>query len=223
MLYGITTYMDITYLGHSSFRIKSKQTVIITDPYAFDALGKPYPGKIASDIVTISCDLKEFNNSSAIDGSPYVISGPGEYEIKGIGIIGYGFYQKAEQNEKQVKNTVYRMDIEGMNVVHLGNLDHVLTDEKIDHLGSVDILCIPVGGHTSIGPKDAAAMIKEISPSIIIPMQYKCAGFDTGVFEHLHPVTDFLSNIALQIPQPIEKLSVQKESISEEPQVVLFR
>jgi L-ascorbate metabolism protein UlaG (beta-lactamase superfamily) len=215
--------MEITYIGHSSFKIKTKQSTLITDPYTVDSHEGSYPKKQSADIITVSHTHEDHNNIEAIDGSPYVITGPGEYEIKGTGIIGYGFYHDTEKGNTRGKNTVFRIDAEGISLVHLGDLGHVFTEDEADHLGSVDVLFIPVGGFYTIGPKEAQAIIKEISPSIIIPMHYKRPGFDAKAFAQLLPVTDFFSSMGLTAPTPVDKLTLQKELIPEEQQIVLFQ
>lgn len=212
--------MEIIHIAHSAFRIKSKNAAIITDPFTKDASGTAFPKKFSAEIVTVSHDHDDHNNVSAVEGDPFTVRGSGEYEIKGIGIVGISLYHDPEKGQKRGKNTAYRFDVDGVHIVHLGDLGHVLSSDQADSLDGVDVLMVPVGGIYTIGPKEAAQVVKEISPSYVIPMHYLMPGFDSGVFAELRPVTEFLEAMGTSAITPVEKLSVDKESVSEELQVV---
>ena len=97
--------MDITYLGHSSFRIRGKTATVVTDPYAVLKSDLKFPKHIEADIITVSHDHGDHNAVSQVEGSPFVIHGPGEYEIKGIGIVGFSVFMmnKKEQCAEEIR------------------------------------------------------------------------------------------------------------------------
>ncbi len=102
--------MDIYYLGHSAFKIKRKKTTVIINPFN-DSVGLKVPRDLSADVVLVTENKKEFNNASSVSGSPVVISGPGEYEVKGVMILGL----------KKGDNTVYKFSLDNVNFLHLGD------------------------------------------------------------------------------------------------------
>ena len=108
--------MDITYLGHSSFKLRGKQATLVTDPYG-SLIGLSYPKHTEADIVTVSHDHEDHNAVRLVDGNPFIVSGPGEYEIKGVGVVGLGVYHDDQKGEKRGKSTIFRIEIDGLSIV----------------------------------------------------------------------------------------------------------
>ena len=214
--------MDITYLGHSSFRIRGKQTTVVTDPFDSAMVGFPFPKHISANIVTVSHGHGGHNSTSQIEGDPYIVSGPGEYEIQGVGIIGLASFHDATKGTERGSNTIYRIEIDGMSIVHLGDVGHVLESETVNNLDGVDILMIPVGGFFTIDPEKANAVIKEIEPSIVIPMHYLTPKHNAKAFGDVQPLEVFLKEMGKEGIVPVSKLTITKDKIPEEMQVVVL-
>lgn len=214
--------MDITYLGHSSFRIKGKSTVVVTDPYASDHVGLKFPKHVVADIVTTSHNHPDHAEISQIEGTPYVVHGPGEYDIKGVGVIGFSTFHDEEKGAKRGKNTVFRIEIDGVNIVHLGDLGHPLTAQQVDDLDGVDILMVPVGGVYTITSTQAIAIINEIEPSIVIPMHYGRPELEAKSFGELTTVQAFLKELGKEDVVPQAKLSISRDKLPETMQVVVL-
>lgn len=214
--------MDITYIGHSSFKIKGKNVTVITDPYQTAETGLKFPKHSASDIVTVSHAHKDHNATEQIEGEPYIIAGPGEYEVKGVGIVGLPTYHDAEKGQQRGRNTIYRIEVDGVAIVHLGDLGHELSNSDIDHLGTVDILLIPVGGIYTIDAKTAQLIINEIEPGIVIPMHYKTEVHDKKLFEEVLPLEEFLKIMGKIDLTPVSKFAVNKDKIPMETTVVVL-
>ena len=178
--------MDINWLGHSCFRIKGNQAVIITDPFPPD-LGYTL-GKQTAGIVTVSHDHPSHSYVDDIGGEPRIIRGPGEYEISGVLIIGIATFHDSVQGNTRGKNTVYLMEIDGISICHLGDLGHVLSSEQVEEIGDIDVLLLPVGGGSTINAAMAAEVISQIEPKDVIPMHYKTPALK----RELDPVDDFL-------------------------------
>lgn len=214
--------MDIYPLGHASFRIRGKGATIVTDPYDASMVGLKFPKNIEADVVTISHDHNDHNAVSTIGGQAFVVGGPGEYEIKGVHIRGISSFHDGVGGAKRGKNTIYHMEIDNLRLAHLGDLGHTLSSGDIEELGEVDILFIPVGGTFTIDAKAAAQIVHDIEPAIVIPMHYQRAGLNSQVFGDLSPVRDFLKEMGKEgvVPQP--KLSVTKDKLPEEMQVVIL-
>jgi L-ascorbate metabolism protein UlaG (beta-lactamase superfamily) len=168
--------MKIKFLGHAAFMLVSDAGVkIITDPYKFGC----FDGGIKYGIIDESCDIvtishdHDDHNETKINGDPAFVRKSGINEIKGIMIKGIESYHDANQGKDRGKNIIFNMTIDGINVVHLGDLGHELTTADAAKIGKVDILLIPVGGFFTIDKSIAEKLIKLLSPRIVIPMHYK--------------------------------------------------
>jgi L-ascorbate metabolism protein UlaG (beta-lactamase superfamily) len=208
--------MDINWLGHSCFKIKGTTATIITDPYS-PGLGYSL-GKQTARIVTVSHPHPGHSYIEGIDGEPKTVIGPGEYEISGVLIMGTTTFHDDEKGGKRGKNTVYLMQIDEVSICHLGDLGHVLSAEQVEEIDNVDVLMIPVGGVSTIDASTAAEVVRQLEPSVVIPMHYQ-----TEVLKReLEPVDGFLKEMGVKevIPQP--KLSVTKANLPAGTQVFLL-
>lgn len=211
--------MDITYIGHSSFRIKGKHASLITDPFDPKMVGLKFTS-VKADIVTISHEHKDHNMPGLVKDVKRIISGPGEYEVSGISLIGIQTYHDDKKGEERGKNTVYIIEIDGIRICHLGDLGHKLKESIVNALGDIDILMVPVGGHFTIGPKIAVEVVQAIEPSITIPMHYKTSKLAES-FNKLEGVDPFLKELGLPV-EKMDKLTVGKNDIGEDQKVVVL-
>ena len=208
--------MDINWLGHSCFRIKSGQAVIITDPYPPDlgySLGKPTAG-----IVTVSHQHPSHAYVQGVGGEPRLVTGPGEYEISGVLIIGVATFHDAERGKVRGKNTVYLMEIDGISVCHLGDLGHVLNTEQVEEIDNVDVLLLPVGGASTADATMAAEVIRQLEPKAVVPMHYKTQAIN----RELEPVENFLKEMGITQIESQPKLSFTKSNLPVSTQVFLL-
>ena len=203
-------------MGHSCFRIRGSQSVIITDPYPPElgySLGKP-----TARIVTVSHQHTNHSYTQGVGGDFRVVKGPGEYEISGVLIIGIPTFHDAEKGKVRGKNTVYLMEVDGVSVCHLGDLGHVLTADQVEEIDDVDVLLLPVGGVSTINAAMAAEVIRQIEPKAVIPMHYK-----TPVLKReLAPVDKFLKEMGMENVGSQPKLSLTKSSLPLSTQVFLL-
>jgi L-ascorbate metabolism protein UlaG (beta-lactamase superfamily) len=206
--------MDIIYLGHSSFKIKTRTATVITDPFDPKMVGLKYPG-VEGEIVTVSHGHQDHNATDKITGIKKVVDGPGEYEISGVTIMGYKTFHDKKQGEEKGENTVYVIEAEDLRVAHLGDLGHLLSDDLVDEIGDIDVLMVPVGGEFTIGPKEATEIISKIEPFFVIPMHYKADGMEPNFAGKLLPVTDFLKESGMTT-ETLPKFSLKKEDILED-------
>ena len=203
-------------MGHSCFRIKGSQAVVITDPFPPDlgySLGKP-----TANIVTVSHQHPSHSYVQGIGGEPRTIQGPGEYEISGVLIIGVATFHDAEGGKKRGKNTAYLMEIDGISVCHLGDLGQVLTAEQREEIGDVDVLLLPVGGASTIDAAMAAEVIRQLEPKAVVPMHYKTP----FISRELDPVEKFLKEMGMEQIESRPKLSVSRSSLPVSTQVFLL-
>jgi L-ascorbate metabolism protein UlaG (beta-lactamase superfamily) len=212
--------MDITYLGHSSFKIKGKKVTVVCDPFDSSLVGLKFPKNVEAGIVTVSHEHADHNAVSQISGSPFVVHGAGEYEINGVGIIGIPSFHDEAKGEKRGINTIYNIEVDGIHIVHLGDIGEMLSDKEIEQLGTVNILMIPVGGAFTITAKQASELIPEIEPSIVLPMHYGRESLNQKEFSELTPLSAFLKLMGQEAVVPVPKLSVTKDKLPEQMQVV---
>ncbi len=209
--------MDITYLGHSSFKLKGKGASIITDPY-HATNGQKFPS-IGSDIVTISHDHDKHNAAELVKDQPFVVSGPGEYEIKGVKIVGVSSYHDAKQGKEKGKNTIYNIKIDGIRICHLGDIGQSeLSSAQMENIGNVHILFTPVGGRYTLDSSTASKIVAEIEPRIVIPMHYSSNELD----RNLDTVSKFLKEMGATQTETTTKLSITRDKLPDELSVVVF-
>jgi L-ascorbate metabolism protein UlaG (beta-lactamase superfamily) len=209
--------MQINWYGHSCFRLRDRNGTVVTDPYG-DDIGYSLP-RIRADVVTVTHDHPDHATVKGIKGNPQVIYGPGEYEIKGIFVIGISAQPGETQRKQGVRNTLYLFDFEGVTVCHLGDLRRVLTQSQVEELGDVDVLLIPVGGGTTLGAAEASEVISLLEPRIVIPMHYR-TDLVKGV--KLAPVEHFLKEMGIKQVTPVDVLKVTESSLPEETQVIVM-
>ncbi|HMK53107.1 MAG TPA: MBL fold metallo-hydrolase [Thermodesulfobacteriota bacterium] len=184
--------MKIKWYGHAAFLITSDQGLkIIIDPYEPGAFGGQLSyGKIndQAEIVLTSHDHADHNYTKDIPGSPQIIKGSGSKTIKGISIKGISTYHDPSKGSERGTNTIFAIKLDNIQLCHLGDLGHLLSDKDLAEIGPVDILLIPVGGFFTIDSKEATRVAEQIKPKILIPMHFKTekCGFP------ISPVEDFL-------------------------------
>lgn len=215
---------DIQYLGHSAFRIRGRDGVVLTDPYDRSVgvdIGKP-----TAHIVTISHKHTDHNNTLAVKPlheKLFTIEGPGEYEVSGVMITGVRTFHDKKKGEELGVNTAYVIRLDDVVFCHLGDLGHELSASQIDEIGPIDVLFIPVGGGETITPAEATSVIGQLEPRIVIPMHYTQEG------QHLQQTTSidaFLHEVGLKDVQPEDKLAVTSANLpaeGAETRVVVMR
>ena|SRR5512136_345948 len=214
--------MEITWYGHSCFRMMERSmAAVVTDPYQ-DEIGYS-PLKLRADIVTISHDSAGHNHADAVKGQKRVLTGPGEYEFGGVFITGLLTTTPGDKRKKSAdvpRNTLYLFDFDGLNVCHLGDLDHVPTQTQIESLGAVHVALVPVGAGGALNAAQAAEVISLLEPAIVIPMHYRTEATATTL--KLDPVSKFLKEMGLGASQPEPMLKVTKSNLPDETHVVLL-
>src|SRR5207248_4939263 len=184
--------MEISWLGHSCFQLRGKNVTLITDPFP------PQPGyslgKVNAPIVTISHNHAGHNYVQGVGGNPRVVRGPGEYEISDVLITGVASYHDNKRGQEHGRNTIYVIHIDDLVVCHLGDLGHTLQEEQLEEVADADILMIPIGGHNTINATEAAEVISQVEPRIIIPMHYSAS---TG--ESPNPLDKFCREMGFEM------------------------
>jgi L-ascorbate metabolism protein UlaG (beta-lactamase superfamily) len=208
--------MEISWLGHSCFRLRSREGVVITDPCS-PATGHSI-GRLTADIVTISHDHPGHNYVKAVTGSPVVITAAGEYEIAGIFITGIATYHGGRKGSPRSKNIVYMIEMDNIRVCHLGDLGHLPTTEQVEDMSGADVLLVPVGATNTIDVHTAAEVVGLLEPAVVIPMHYKTPHSTA----RLNPLQRFLTEMGLRQVEPQPKVSLNRSNLPDETQVIVL-
>lgn len=216
--------MNINWYGQSCFQVSSSQgknnhVSIAIDPFD-ESAGLRVP-KLQADIVLITHDHSDHNNLKAVSGQPFIVKGPGEYDLKGVFIQGISGYHDNTQGTQRGSITIYTIETEGIRLCHLSDLGQKeLTSSQLDKIGDIDILMIPVGGIYTIDAAEAVKIMAQIEPRIIIPMHYKIPKLKIK----LDNIDKFLKNLGIKKPESLLKLSIKKKDIStEEAKIVVLQ
>lgn len=218
MLHSLS--MEITFLGHSSFKIKTRSATVVTDPFN-NTIGIKFPS-VTADIVTVSHNHDDHNNTTGVDEARRVIDGPGEYEIGGVSIIGLSAFHDDKDGEARGPNTIYIFEAEGLRLVHFGDLGHALSEKFYEKLGDIDVAFVPVGGVYTIGSQVASEIIKTLEPTICIPMHFADSGLSKEAFGELEDVAKFTTALGVAATTDT-KLIVNQANLGEEQKVVVLQ
>ena len=211
--------VEITWLGHSCFRLRDRAATVVTDPYGKD-LGLNLV-RVRADIVTVSHDADDHNYVKGVKGDFRVLTGPGEYEVSSVFVTGLEL--RGDRKKKEAvsgpRNTVFLFEFDDLTVCHLGDLSIVPTQAQVEEaLGEVDVLLIPVGGGESLSASQASEVVSLLEPHIVIPMHYQVPEMSL----ELDPVGKFLKEMGLDKVTPQEVLKVSRSGLPDETQIVLL-
>lgn len=209
---------EIRWFGHSCFRIRAREAIVIMDP-----VGKKTgytPSKQTADIVTVSHDHPGHNNVQMVKPEYELINGPGEYELHGVFINGLRTYHDKVKGAERGYNTVFELDIDGLRIVHLGDLGHQLNDDIVEAYTDVDIVFAPAGGGPLLSAAEVAEVVGNLSPKMVIPMQYRTDQGDKDRDE----IAAFARHLGTELPaSAVDKLTVRTSDLKEQMQLVLLQ
>lgn len=208
--------MDITWYGHSCFRLVERgAATIVTDPYEPD-LGYGELN-LKADIVTVSHQAPGHSAAEAVKKANYWLDRPGEYEIGGIFVTGVQTFNPNDPEPRA--NIIWLFDFNDYTIAHLGDLDHVPGQAEIEALGPIDVLLVPVGGGKALNSGQAGEVISLIEPSIVVPMHYQLPNSSVT----LDPLDQFLKEMGVSSAEEVDTLKVTSSNLEEETQVVILK
>jgi L-ascorbate metabolism protein UlaG (beta-lactamase superfamily) len=167
--------VTIEAYGHMCFRFSGGGMRILSNPFKSQGCtaGLPAP-KASADLVLISSQLADEGAVDLVPGNPKLLYEAGNYEVSGLRLQGIAMDHDKNEGNRFGKNVAWRWNHGGVTILHLGGAAAPITLEQKILIGSPDVVIIPVGGGPkAYGPEDAAAAIKVLSPSIVIPTQYR--------------------------------------------------
>lgn len=198
--------MIITYHGADFFKVSFGDTTIAVNPISKDS--KLKSTKFGSDITLVSLNSPDHNGTDVTsrgDKESFIIQGPGEYEVSGVFIK--GFISNSVYEDKERFNTIYTVNLEGMNLCFLGALsDDKLTPETKEAIDGIDVLFVPIGGEGVLDPAVAHKLAVQFSPKIIIPSHFGDVGDKNAL-------KVFLKEAGEESVKPIDKLTIKKKDL----------
>lgn len=201
--------MNITWYGQSCFRIQTTQQNVLIDPYSPRQAGLRGPNfKSTITILTNPEDKKAIKKDFK---KGFLVASPGEYEISGIFVYGTSFVRKDK------KLTIYQVEMDNVRFGILGEINSSLTSEELENLDGIDVLFIPIGGETMIGPEKAVEAINLIEPKIIIPCCYQIPKIKIK----LGSLERFLREMGIKGVEKLSKLTLRKKDLSSEEAKVI--
>jgi len=205
--------MIITHYGKQFFKIQQGDTIIAINPVGKKS--KIKAAKFGADVAISSLHHEDFDGVAEMkygDKTPFSIIGPGEYEIGGVFVKGFGI--ESSYNKENKLNTVYSITVDNINVAFLGVLNTPeLSNEIKEGLDGIDVLFVPIGGGEVLTPEEAHKLSTKLGPSIIIPMDYDGQSLKT-----------FLKETGSEDVKSVDKLTIKKKDVDDkEGEIVVLK
>lgn len=212
--------MEITYYGHSCFKLKTKDLTLVIDPFDPDKLGIKLP-KLEADVLLTTHDHFDHNYRQGVVNYKLLIEDSGDYEISDVTILGIPTDHDDKNGSVRGKNIMYYIEADGVSVLHCGDLGHELDDDTLSKFGEVTALLIPVGGVYTLGPEKAAKVISSIEPNFVIPMHYLMPGSKLSDIGTLDKFLDEMGADA-QNGLKTDKLKISSADSEQETKIVVL-
>ncbi len=218
--------MDLTWYGRTCVRMRGKDAVVVADPY--QSIVGPTGRGITGDIVTFShpddAPLAKGKGKASRDGSTllptsledaFCLDGPGEYEVKDVLLTGVRTFRDEHKGKDRGRNVAFIAELDGVHVIHLGDIGHLLTEDKLTDIGSMDVACVPIGG--TLSANKAAELVAQLDAKVIVPMAV-CEDEDAT-----EALAKFLHEMGITTPPaPVAKLSLMPSSLPAEVSTVVL-
>jgi L-ascorbate metabolism protein UlaG (beta-lactamase superfamily) len=207
--------VDISWLGHACIRLRTSAAMVVMDPVDRESgydMGRP-----TADIVTLSSTNASHANTRGVRGEFTTLDAPGEYEIRGVQLMGVATRPPRVEGEPLGgRNTIFMVEAEELRVAHLGRLGWRLASDQAEQLGEVDVLIIPIGGAPVLDAAEAARLIREIDPKVVIPVHYTPDENDL-------PPQDFIKAMGATPEAPTNRASIQRRALGENTRLVVLQ
>lgn len=206
--------MIITHHGKQFFKLQTGDFVIALNPISKESKFKT--NGFGANIALCTTDYVDYNGADVVEYAgkkPFVVKGPGEYEISDIMI--QGFLSKGTDGKSDLINTIYYFEFDGIKILFLGAMyQPELAVEVRQNIGDVDVLFVPVGGKTVIGPEAAHKLALSFDPKVIIPM-------DFGADQEKDALKSFLKESGSEKVESVDKLTIKYKDIASKEQEVI--
>ncbi|MFH1047897.1 MAG: MBL fold metallo-hydrolase [Patescibacteria group bacterium] len=208
--------MNITWYGYSCFKLEfgnrgNEKVSLVTDPFAKEGRNG-LPRTLTAEIVTVSHDHERHNSIGEVGGNPFIIDGPGEYEVKDVMVNGVRAAHDDQNGLVLGPNVLYYITAEDLHIVHLGDLNHPLHESQFADIHNTDILFVPIGGKGTLDAQAAAEVIGQFEPRIVIPMHYRSGRWG----EDLDGLDAFLKAMGVSEPETTGRFKITSRDLPQE-------
>lgn len=201
--------MYLTWYGQSSFKLQDQNVTVLLDPYSARQTGLRGPN-FKADIIILS-DKETANQAPKDIKEGFIVDGPGEYDIKNVAVTGF----KNKENK-----ILYQIEIDGVRIGYLGEVGKQLKEDEFDKFNNIDVLILPIGNHKKVlSVEDAAEIIRNLEPSIVIPSCYEVPGLKI----QLDPLNKFFKEMGVKSVEAVDKIRVVKKDLPEEMEVAVLK
>jgi len=210
--------MIITYFGKQFFKIQQGDLALAFNPVSKSSK-TGITAHFGTDIALVTTNHPDYNGIEQLshgEREPFIISGPGDYEIKEIFIK--GVLSEALIANKKYINTIYLFSLDDINIAFMGALSNAeFSKESREAINSPDILFVPVGGSTNgtsmLNAKDAAKLASSLEPKLIIPMDYDESSLKV-----------FLKELGEEKAEVMDKLTLKRKDLdNKEGEVIVLK
>ena len=209
--------MRITWHGHSCFEISGSINLVV-DPHDGTSIGLRRPDTTA-DVVAITHDHFDHNKAEIVSKpETRVVKGKEKVKFPGITIQGYEVFHDEKKGRVRGEVTMFKFTMEDITGLHAGDLGHVLDKELIERIGKMDILFVPVGGRFTIDSEKAVEVMKQLNPTVTIPMHYRLPG-TTLLIEGVAP---FLKKAGLPVLRVGNAIDFLSEDLPDDQEIWVF-
>ncbi len=200
--------MHISWLGGTAIKLQTKyldtDVVVLIDPY------KPSSGTIPRSLTADVVLLTRANSETiTLSGNPFILDTPGEIDSKGVLVTGIPGHTE--------DSIMFRVDIEGVSMAHLGLIKEALTPAQLEILSSVDLVFIPVGNKAAFDTEAAMKAINSLEPRIIVPIAFKSDNDPDAASPDA-----FIRGLGFQVPTEEKKVIIKKKDLPEEETRVIL-
>ncbi len=216
--------MEITWLGHSCFQLRGKNVTVVTDPFTPEQGEEARFGKTNASIITVSHNHTGHNYVEGVVGvgskAPRVVRSPGEYEISDVLITGVASYHDSKRGQERGRNTIFIIHIDDIAICHLGDLGHTLQEEQLEDVADADVLLLPIGGQHGINVSQAAEIIGQVEPRIVIPMHYRPVPPEEADADTPNPLDKFCREMGIDKNNVQPKFTITRNTLTTAPSVL---
>jgi L-ascorbate metabolism protein UlaG (beta-lactamase superfamily) len=214
LFFGIMVVMIITYFGKQFFKITQGDMVVAFNPVS-KASKSGISAHFGADIALVTTNHADYNGIEQLshgERNPFVINGPGDYEVKDIFIK--GIMSNAEIGGKKYINSIYLLSIDNINIAFFGAIsDPEISKEAREAITELDILFIPVGGKGDFNVKQSAKLASSLEPKLIIPMDY-----DNETLK------SFLKELGGEKAEVVDKITLKRKDLDgKEGEVIVLK
>lgn len=196
--------MIITWHGESCVKLQMQDVVVVLDPILRP--GFPPPRFTKASIVACTEDP----GKQTFPKEAFVLTSPGEYESQGV------FFYSLPWRENGNGHNVFLIEMEGVTIAHLGNIQKELDDDILSKLEGADVALVPVGGHGVYDAKQASEVIATIEPRIVIPLSFAAR----GVAVKRDTVDPFAKEMGVSAKSVEEKAKMSAKSLPQDDMLI---